>query len=539
MRDHTDPHLVASFDGRPPDPGRGTNATLKDLQQPPGPARDGPAEARASGQARPGHTSVRATADDRILSDEEWAARSPGGSWPPPVSTPATAQPGCRPGRRSTRMTTSTSSPPSCARTAPAPTTGPASAPRPNAASSRSELGLHQANAGDGTAAQRPTSAERHKAERQGRSSAPREKNCARACAARRPARAGEEEFFDRLGRRRAPRSVPSGSRPPATCSAARSRLPDDRNKDDGARLLPRRAPSHPTCPGPASGSAGPPTATTRTSVPRPVRRSARRRTGPSAARRRTASAAWQAVLVIDYGDDAQVAAAHIASCRRGPGRPRQNVRRPHPSRTARGRLRVRAVPPCLHVQAERGHDRAPAPGRPRPRPQRPRPRPRARIGATTAMAIDMLFFVVTAAAHWHAKKGPCPAGRCCQPGGLNICAPLHSVGRRPAARRPLPARPIPRAPLLQRQTAVLREALPRLAGGSSPSPAGTRSPPPLTDAETAGHDPATLLADAASRRELGTAESASDVLVWRLRRAAGRCRRHFQHHRQRRPPAR
>ncbi|MGH1554240.1 hypothetical protein ACRAWF_26745, partial [Streptomyces sp. L7] len=37
------PHLVASFDGRAPDPDRGTNATLKDLQQPPGPARDGPA----------------------------------------------------------------------------------------------------------------------------------------------------------------------------------------------------------------------------------------------------------------------------------------------------------------------------------------------------------------------------------------------------------------------------------------------------------------------------------------------------------------
>ncbi|MFE2093455.1 hypothetical protein ACFW94_39115, partial [Streptomyces sp. NPDC059460] len=57
------------------------------------------------------------------------------------------------------------------------------------------------------------------------------------------------------------------------------------------------------------------------------------------------------------------------------------------------------------HVRAVRGHDRAlrqaardlvhggPALGR-------------GEVGATTAMAIDMLFFLITAAAHWHARKG-------------------------------------------------------------------------------------------------------------------------------------
>lgn len=43
-----------------------------------------------------------------------------------------------------------------------------------------------------------------------------------------------------------------------------------------------------------------------------------------------------------------------------------------------------------------------------------------------------------------------------------------------------------------------------------------------LADAENTGHDPAALLAEAAGRRELGTADSISDVLVWRLRRMAG-----------------
>ena len=42
-----------------------------------------------------------------------------------------------------------------------------------------------------------------------------------------------------------------------------------------------------------------------------------------------------------------------------------------------------------------------------------------------------------------------------------------------------------------------------------------------LADTESAGHDPAALLAEAAGRRELDTADSISDVLVWRLRRMA------------------
>ncbi|GGZ01767.1 hypothetical protein GCM10010365_21010 [Streptomyces poonensis] len=42
-----------------------------------------------------------------------------------------------------------------------------------------------------------------------------------------------------------------------------------------------------------------------------------------------------------------------------------------------------------------------------------------------------------------------------------------------------------------------------------------------LADAEAAGHDRAALLTEAVGQRELNTAASISDVLVWRLRRAA------------------
>lgn len=42
-----------------------------------------------------------------------------------------------------------------------------------------------------------------------------------------------------------------------------------------------------------------------------------------------------------------------------------------------------------------------------------------------------------------------------------------------------------------------------------------------LDDAQRAGHDPATLLTEATARRELRSAGSMSDVLIWRLRRSA------------------
>ncbi|MFD0563735.1 hypothetical protein ACFQ2M_18240 [Kitasatospora saccharophila] len=42
-----------------------------------------------------------------------------------------------------------------------------------------------------------------------------------------------------------------------------------------------------------------------------------------------------------------------------------------------------------------------------------------------------------------------------------------------------------------------------------------------LAEAEQAGHDPTALLADAAGRRELASADSPAAVLTWRVRRDA------------------
>ncbi|MFJ4829434.1 hypothetical protein ACIP79_05835 [Streptomyces sp. NPDC088747] len=58
-----------------------------------------------------------------------------------------------------------------------------------------------------------------------------------------------------------------------------------------------------------------------------------------------------------------------------------------------------------------------------------------------------------------------------------------------------------------------------QLTGGPQAEPGWHALAGTLADAEANGHDPATLLTEAAARRELDTAESISGTLVWRLRR--------------------
>lgn len=74
---------------------------------------------------------------------------------------------------------------------------------------------------------------------------------------------------------------------------------------------------------------------------------------------------------------------------------------------------------------------------------------------------------------------------------------------------------------MLQRQTALLRETLPSLAEQILAEPGWYALAATIAEADAAGHDPAALLSHAVESRELGTADSVSDVLVWRLRRRA------------------
>ncbi|MEU3934518.1 relaxase/mobilization nuclease domain-containing protein [Streptomyces sp. NPDC029044] len=509
--EHVDPHLVAAWDSFAPDPGRDPQATKRQLQQ----LLDQPVQALAESR-RPAkhvwHLSVRAAPDDPVLSDEQWgeiARRMVAATG----IAPAADEAGCRwaavrhaddhihiiatlvreDGRR----------------------------PRLNNDAKRSqaearlieaEYGLKQLSTGDGTAARRPTSAERHKAQRQGRERTAREElreSVRRAVAGAR----SEEEFFDRLataGLLIRKREAPSGD-----LLGYKVALPDDLNKDGepvfypGARLAPDL--SLPRIRERWSGDAQ--------DVPA-ARRGEAIRTGPgspASARRGTASAVWQAVLVVEHGEDG-VAAAHIAAV----GEVLDALAKASAAHTRR-ELRDAATAferaSRSHVRAVRGHDRVlrqaardlvqggPALGR-------------GEDGATTAMAIDMLFFLITATAHWHARKGHAQQAEAAARAAGHLRAAYRSASAQPLGVLYQRGRRLSR-PMLQRQTVLLRQTLPELAEQILAEPGWYALAATITEAEAAGHDPAALLSDVAARRELGTADAVSDVLVWRLRRTA------------------
>lgn len=178
-----------------------------------------------------------------------------------------------------------------------------------------------------------------------------------------------DEEFFDRLaaaGLLIRKRAAPSGD-----LLGYKVALPDDLNKDGepvfypGARLAPDL--SLPRIRERWSGDAQ--------DVPA-ARREEAIRTGPgspASARRGTASAVWQAVLVVEHGEDG-VAAAHIAAV----GEVLDALAKTsaaHTPRTARRCNGFRTGLALSRPRRTRARSR-PATGRPRPRPGRSGPWP-------------------------------------------------------------------------------------------------------------------------------------------------------------------
>ncbi|MEV8410924.1 mobilization protein [Streptomyces niveus] len=504
---HVDPHLVASWDNNSPDPGRDPDATLKQLQR----LLDQPVE-NIDKAERPvkhvWHLSVRNAAEDRTLTDDEWGdiarrmvaaagiddpEQEAGCRWAAVrhaddhihIVATLVREDGYKPDLHHDAARVQT-----------------------QARLLETELDLRRLNKGDGTAAKRPTSAERHKAKRQGRVRTAREElreTVRRAVAGAQ----SEAEFFDRLdaaGLLIRKRAAPSGDLLGYTVA-----LPDDRNTDGepvfypGARLAPDL--SLPRIR--ERWSAGQPD---QGSPPRTVT------DGPSAARRRTASAAWTAIVVVGQGEDGAAAAAIAAAGEVLDALATTSA--DHTRRELRDAATAFERASRSHVRAERGHDRAlrqaardlihsgPALGQ-------------GEDGATTAMAIDMLFFLITAAVHWHAKHHHAQQATAARQSAEHLRAAYQNAAAQPLAALHQRGRRLSR-PLRQRQSALLREALPELADRILAEHGWYALAATLADTEAAGHNPATLLADAAESRELDTAHSVSETLAWRLRRAAG-----------------
>ncbi|MFI2351005.1 relaxase/mobilization nuclease domain-containing protein [Streptomyces sp. NPDC019443] len=372
---------------------------------------------------------------------------------------------------------------------------------------------LHRVTPGDGTAAKRPTSAERHKAERQGRDRTVREElreTVRRAVAGAET----EQEFLDRLkaaGLLVRTRVLPSGDLRGYTVA-----LPGDRNKDgepvfySGSTLAPDLSLPRLQARFDTSAVASAQTGTDHQDHPLQW-------PAPSAARRTATHAAWAALLVLDQGND-RAAAAQItatgevldALARTSALHTRHQLQKAASAFERASRSHARED--FRHSQQLRRAARelvrsGPALGR-------------SEDGATTAMAIDMLFFLIIAAAHWHAKKGHAQQAAAARQAADHLRAAYQTAAAQPLGVLYQRGRHLGH-PLLQRQTAALREALPELAEKILAEPGWYALAVTLTDAENAGHSPATLLSEAAGKRELESAESVSDVLVWRLRRAA------------------
>ncbi|MER6027377.1 relaxase/mobilization nuclease domain-containing protein [Streptomyces sp. NPDC001851] len=510
--EHIDPHLVASFDGMAPDPGRDPSVTKKDLQH----LLDQPLSLLDAGQ-RPGkhvwHCSVRTAPDDPILSDEQWgdiARRMVAATGIDPGDGA-----GCRwaavrhaddhihiiatlvreDGRRPNHHRSGKRAQAECRLI-------------------EKELGLHQVAPGDGTAAKRATSAERHKAERTGRERPAREE--LRETVRRAVAGAtSEEEFFDRLasaGLLIRKRVAPSGD-----LLGYKVALPDDRNGEKepvfyaGSTLAPDlslpRIRERWSLTAEATSADG--SGREQPALPDV--------TGPAFARRRASAATWQALLIIDQGDDG-TAAAQLAAA----GEILDALAKTSAAHT-RKELREAAFAferaSRSHIRAVRGHDRA----------LRQAARDlihsgtalgRGEDGATTAMLIDMAFFLAIAAANWHAKKEHAQQAAAAQQAAEHLRAAYENAAAQPmAVLRQRGQRLAPR--VRQRHAALLQQVLPELAERIRAEAGWAALAATLDDVRKAGHDPAVLLADAARRRELDTADSISDVLVWRLRRSA------------------
>ncbi|MGW5680205.1 relaxase/mobilization nuclease domain-containing protein, partial [Streptomyces sp. NPDC003860] len=226
--EHTDPHLVASWDGNAPDPGRADDfaATIKELQR----LLDQPLDnidERDRPRRHVWHLSVRNAPTDRTLTDDEWAdiARRM-------VAATGIDNPDKEAGCRWAAVRHADDHIHIVATLVQEDGYKPdldhdAARAQAEARILEAEYGLRRLNRGDGTAARRPTSAERHKATREQRERTPREElreTVRRAVAGTQD----ETEFFDRLAsagllvRRRV---APSGDLLGYTVA-----LPDDRN---------------------------------------------------------------------------------------------------------------------------------------------------------------------------------------------------------------------------------------------------------------------------------------------------------------------
>ncbi|WP_225848233.1 relaxase/mobilization nuclease domain-containing protein [Streptomyces sp. HPF1205] len=506
--EHADPHLVGSWDGFAPDPGRSTDpkAAMSRL------AAGLDLRVKQAGTAAPAqhvwHCSVRIDPGDRHLSDAEWdtVARR---LVTAVGLTPEGDGDGCRwiavrHAEDHIHIVATI-------------VRGDLRRPRMNydfkkaQAECRTierELGLRQLKPGDGTAAKKPTSAERFKAERAGRAETPREtlREALRQALA---GAADEQEFLTRVrdaGLRIKLRHAPSGD--VLGYSVA---LRGDRNRAGepvwfaGSTLAPDL--SLPKIRNRLSAGAVAVADTPDAMASRP------HESAPARQRHRAVGVAERAAVELaSDGDEAAALLPSIgelldAAVQTTPFSTRADLRE-----AARAFERATRS----HVRAERADNRA----------LRAAARSivnaggalgRGEDGAATAMLLSTLVLATVAAARWHSARGHAQQAEAARQAATHLRSAYHQAVAAPLEALRHQARALPEA---QRRTyeTLIRAALPRGTGRVIAHDALAAT---LAQSERRGHDPESLLRKAVAMRELDSAESIDDVLVWRLRRLA------------------
>ncbi|MFF2041903.1 relaxase/mobilization nuclease domain-containing protein [Kitasatospora sp. NPDC058170] len=517
--EHTDPHLVTSFDGFAPDPGRDVDASLKQLQSVLDMRVDQLGRARKPAK-HVWHCSVRTDPNDRLLTEEEWAevARRV-------VAATGIAEDGDPDGCRWVAVRHAADHIHIVATTVRGDLTQARlrrDYPRAQAECRKieKEWGLRQLNPGDGTAAKEPTNREKHKAQRLGEEDTSRQRLRDAVRQALAGAR-GEEEFFARLeaaGVLVNRKTGPSGDTlgysvalvcerdsagepvffggyrlaPDLTLPRIRRRLAvplDDRAVDDQS----------------AAHEGG-------------GRTPGGRRSPAATARLRAADVAADALDVLDGETPADAAAVTEAT---------GEVLDALAATALTGQKQQLLAAARAYERASRSHVRA---ANSSARSMRSAARAvlsggyagnRGPDGSAAATLLSVLVLLVIAAGRWHAEQGHRQQAATAREAAAHLRAAYRHAAARPMAVLRERGRALP-PQVRQRQEQALRRAVPgdgahRLLA----EPEFDALAAALAEAESAGHDPKALLERARSWRELDSADSETAVLTWRVRHIA------------------
>ncbi|MFE9836354.1 relaxase/mobilization nuclease domain-containing protein [Streptomyces sp. NPDC005551] len=493
--EHTDPHLVASWDGFAPDPGRDPGATLAELAT----VLDLRVK-QASHKAPKNHVwhcSIRAAPEDRHLTDDEWATiarRVLNATGIAPAGDPdACRWVAVRHANDHIHIVATK-------------VRGDLRPPRnwndflradKELVAIEKEYGLRQVPRGDRTAAKRPTRAEQEKAQRTGRATTARERlrTTARTVLA---AATTPEEFFRLLegsGVLVEIQRFPSGD-----VRGYKVALAGDTNKDGRPVWF--------------SGS----TLAPELSYPKVNERLAASDTSPAAlpesrAWRRLAQATDRVPELLDHSEN-EAGQAHITVLGEtldvlplaAPPSLRPGLLQAATAfeRASRSRIRAQHQQAQATRRAVKAILREPAP----------------KDGVLLTVLLDALLLAAVAAQHWHRTRGHSQQAEAARQAAEHLRAAYKSAAAEPLAVIHRRGTELPQWLRLQ-QAATVRRALPEQAEQILAEPGWPVLAATLAQVGAAGHNPAALLTEATTRRELDTATSVSEVLTWRLHRLA------------------